>query len=82
MSLTWYDSVGIIGVLFVLGAYLALQLKKVEATAPAYSAFNALGAGLILISLYYDFNLSAFLIESAWLLISLFGLCQAYRAHK
>lgn len=82
MTLAWYDIAGIIGVLFVLGAYLALQLKKVDAAAPAYSALNALGAGLILISLYYEFNLSAFLIESAWLLISLFGFVQAFRARK
>lgn len=82
MSLMWYDIAGIFGVLCILGTYLALQLKRINAEVPAYSALNALGAGLILISLYFDFNLSAALIESAWLLISLFGLVQAYRARK
>jgi hypothetical protein len=35
---------------------------------------NGLGALFILYSLWFDFNLSAFLIELIWLLISLVGL--------
>jgi len=39
-----------------------------------YSALNAAGAGLILISLYYAFNFPSFIVEFFWLLISLFGI--------
>jgi len=35
---------------------------------------NALGASLVMVSLLFDFNLSAFLMEAFWFLISLFGL--------
>jgi hypothetical protein len=35
-----------------------------------------LGASLILYSLTVDFNLSAFLIEAFWLLISCFGMAK------
>ena len=35
---------------------------------------NALGASLVILSLYYDFNLSAFIIEAFWVLISLLGI--------
>jgi len=35
---------------------------------------NLIGAGLILTSLAYHFNLSAFLMEAAWALVALFGL--------
>jgi len=35
------------------------------------------GALLILISLYFSFNLASFIIEIAWLLISIFGLFKA-----
>lgn len=78
----WYDGVGSIGVVLILAAYLWLQLEKLDPQALTYSAMNALGAFLILVSLYFDFNFSAVLIESAWLIISLFGLAQAIRARK
>ena len=78
MTLTPYDILGIIGVLFILAAYLGLQLERLDPKSALYSALNAIGAALILISLYFDFNLSAALIESAWLLISIFGLFKAF----
>ena len=37
---------------------------------------NLVGAGLILVSLVHDFNLPAFVLESVWGLISLYGLCR------
>jgi len=77
MTVTQYDFLGLFGVFLILAAYLALQLEKLDSKSPLYSALNAIGAALILISLYFDFNLSAALIESAWLLISLFGLFKA-----
>ena len=42
------------------------------------SILIGLGAGLILVSLARDFNLSAFLIELVWLLISLYGLARIF----
>ena len=80
MTLTPYDILGIIGVLLILAAYLGLQLEKLDSKSALYSALNAIGAALILLSLYFDFNLSAALIESAWLLISIFGLFKAARS--
>ena len=76
------DILGIIGVVFILAAYLALQIEKLSPKSLTYSALNGLGAALILVSLYFDFNLSAALIESAWLLISLFGLFKALRSRQ
>lgn len=69
-----HDLLGNLGVLFILVTYLLLQLEKLEASSVLYSALNALGAGLVIYSLLYEFNLSAFIIESAWLVISLFGI--------
>ena len=40
---------------------------------------NGLGAAGIIFSLFYEFNLSAFAIESFWLAISLFGVFCALR---
>jgi hypothetical protein len=74
MNYQWYDVVGNIGVLIILGCYLLLQLNKLASSELSFSVFNGLGALLILISLTYEFNLSAFIIELFWLLISLFGV--------
>lgn len=74
----WHDLVGIIGVVIILAAYLLLQLQTMSSTSMSYSMANALGAFLILISLVNEFNLSAFVIESAWLLISVFGLIRCW----
>ena len=82
MTYHWYDFVGNIGIVFILGSYLLLQLDRLSASDWRYSAANGLGAVLILFSLYFAFNLSAFIIEIAWLVISLFGLLKALRARK
>ncbi len=74
MTYEWHDFVGNLGVLLVLGAYLALQLERTDARSVLYSGANALGAILILVTLSYDFNLSSFIIEIAWLSISLIGI--------
>ena len=74
MDLSWFDMTGFAGVVLIIIAYLLLQLNKLPSTAPAYSLLNALGALLVIISLLFDFNLAAFLMEAFWFLISLFGL--------
>ena len=74
------DIIGMIGVICILLTYAALQLEKLDPKALPYSVLNAIGALLITISLTYDFNLPAFVIEASWFLISLFGI--AHILHK
>lgn len=74
MNLSWFDFAGFAGVVLIVIAYLLLQLNKLPSSAPAYSLLNAIGAFLVMVSLVFDFNLSAFLMEAFWFLISLFGL--------
>lgn len=74
MNYSWFDLVGNIGVLLMVIAYLLLQLEKLSSSAFSYLLLNTIGAVLVLISLTYRFNLSAFLMEAFWLLISLYGL--------
>ena len=76
MEYQWHDLVGNLGVLFVIGTYVLLQAERISATSYTYSSFNATGAMLIMVSLFYDFNLSSFMIEVAWLFISLFGIAR------
>ncbi len=70
----WHDLVGNLGVVCILVTYFALQSGRMMIDDPRYSAINALGAALIMVSLYFDFNLSSFIIECFWLVTSLYGL--------
>ena len=76
MDYGWFDLVGNVGVLLMVIAYLLLQLEKFSSSATSYLLLNALGAVMVIISLTFRFNLSAFLMEAFWLLISLFGLAK------
>ena len=73
------DLAGLVGVALTLAAYALLQSGRLRQEDPRYSLANAIGSGLILISLFYDFNLSSAAIESAWLVLSLWGLVRARR---
>jgi hypothetical protein len=82
MGYEWHDFIGNIGVVLVLGTYLMLQLGRMNAQTVAYSALNGLGAIFILVSLLVDFNISSFIIEIAWLLISAMGLFMHLRSRN
>lgn len=72
-----FNVIGIIGVILVLLAYLLLQIDRLQQDSITYSAMNLVGSFLILISLFYTWNLASGIIEIAWLLISLFGVSKA-----
>ena len=76
LNYSWYDLAGNIGVLMMVGAYLLLQMEKLSSSAVSYLLLNAVGALLVILSLVFHFNLSAFLMEVFWLLISLYGLAK------
>lgn len=82
MNFHLFDLAGFIGVLLIIVAYLLLQLDKLPSSSPRYSLMNAAGALLIIVSLVFKFNLSAFIVEAFWFLISLFGLWRALIARK
>lgn len=72
-----YDLAGLVGAALIIVAYLLLQLRKIDADNVWYSAANAAGAALILLSLWFKFNLAAVIIEAFWLAISLYGVAAA-----
>jgi hypothetical protein len=74
MHFAWYDIVGSIGVGTIILTYVLLQTERIRSESLAYSVLNGLGAGLIAFSLLYSFNFSAFVVESLWVLISLYGI--------
>lgn len=74
MQYAWYDFVGSLGVGIIIFTYILLQLEKIRSESLAYSLLNALGASLIIISLIFNFNFSAFIVEFFWVLVSLYGV--------
>jgi len=70
----WFDLVGMVGVLLIVVAYALLQLDRLRSSAISFSLMNAAGAFLIMTSLIFNFNLSAFLIELFWFVISVLGV--------
>jgi len=78
MSYHWYDFCGNLGVVLMLFAFFQLQAEKISSQDVRYLLLNAVGAILVVISLCFEFNLSAFVIESCWVLISVYGLVRVY----
>jgi hypothetical protein len=73
------DIFGIAGVILLVITYLLLQVNKLPSAGLLYSLLNAIGASLIILSLLDNFNLSAFLMEAFWVLISLIGVIRYLR---
>jgi hypothetical protein len=74
----WFDLIGTLGVLLIVVAYALLQLDRLSSSTVTFSLMNAAGAGLIMVSLLFNFNLSAFLMEFFWFVISLFGAVRRF----
>jgi predicted membrane-bound spermidine synthase len=78
MQYAWYDFIGSIGVGVIILTYIALQLGKIKSDALLYSLLNAVGASLIIFSLVFNFNFSAFIVEFFWMLISIYGIIKYF----
>jgi hypothetical protein len=82
VSFDFFDLAGFVGVLLIVIAYLLLQLDKLPSSSLSFSLLNAAGSLLIMLSLIFKFNVSAFLIEVFWFLISLIGLSKWLMSRK
>lgn len=74
--------IGILGVFLVVLAYFLLQYGKLPAHGFAYPVLNLLGALMIIFSLFYAWNLPSVIIETAWILVSLFGIVRTWRRRR
>ena len=78
--MTLFDLIGIAGTLLVIAAYFATQQGWLRADDWRFPLTNLIGAALILVSLWADWNLPSFVMEIFWLAISLYGLWRIRRA--
>lgn len=74
MDYALHDAIGNLGVVFIVGTYFLVQIGRMSAVELPYIVLNGLGALLILYSLLFEFNMSAFVIEVTWFLISVMGV--------
>jgi hypothetical protein len=81
-NFTLFDVIGTIGVAMIVVTYVLLQTGRLASTQLQYSGLNALGAALILLSLYFSFNLSAFIVEFFWLIISIYGIVRYFMSRR
>lgn len=72
------DGVGIGGVVMLVLAYYLLQSNRISSDSILYSLMNLVGASFILYSLILDWNTPAVVMESVWIVISMFALVKAF----
>lgn len=77
-----HNLAGTLGVLAILYGYYGLQSEKLKFDDYLFLLLNAIGSFLIVLSLLKEFNMSAFFIELAWVIVSLFGLYKRWIKDK
>jgi hypothetical protein len=64
--------------MIIVGAYFMLQIDKIDPKGLSFSLLNTLGSIMIFYSLMYNWNLASVLIESFWIMISVYGVYKYY----
>ena len=77
MPIALYDLAGLLGALVIMAAYFANQQRWLLSDDWRFPAANLVGSSLILVSLWFDWNLPSFVIELAWALVSILGVVRA-----
>jgi hypothetical protein len=80
--MTLPDAAGVFGVLLILVAYAGATTGRLDPKRAPALLLNLGGALLILLSLWFDFNLSAVVMEGAWALVALIGLVRLAVARR
>ena len=75
-------TLGVIGVAMILVAYAGQQFGRMLSSSWWYLGLNLVGSLFILFSLFYQYNLPAVIIETAWVFITLFSLSRRIRKVK
>jgi hypothetical protein len=72
------DILGLLGSITIALTYFANLQGAVKTEGAFYSLLNLAGASLILLSLYWAWNLPAAVMEGFWALISVYGLMRSF----
>jgi hypothetical protein len=79
--LSTFDLVGLVGIALSIGCYARVQWHRDYAKQLSYSVLNFLSALLLGISILHNWNLSSFVGNAFWMVISIYGIyrCLKYR---
>ena len=77
-----FELAGHAGVVCFLSGFFQLQRGKWASDGVQYLSANLLGAILLMASLTHQWNISAFVLEAVWALISLYGLAKYWLRRK
>lgn len=70
---------GFVGAALVIGAFFANQQGWLSSEDWRFPLANLLGAALIMVSLYAEWNFPSAVIEGFWIVISAYGLVRSSR---
>ena len=73
----FYDVIGFAGAAAIVAAYFANQQRWLRSEDWRYPFANLVGAALILVSLFYEWNFPSVVIEIFWITISFYGMAKA-----
>ncbi len=79
MMHTIANIIGIIGVAAIVIAYFLNQSGKMASDSLPFPTLNLVGATLILVSLWWSWNLPSFIMECIWITISAVGIIRIMR---
>jgi hypothetical protein len=82
LELAWYDWAGLLGTATILVGFFLLQAGRLAGTGLVYQLINLFGAGGVLLSLLGTFNISVFLLEAAWMAVSLYGIVRSFKLKR
>jgi len=77
-----FQWLGFAGMVFIVWAYMILQMGRHGIDSLYYQLLNLIGAVLLIISLFVHFNLGSFLIEVFWIGITLYGLYKIWKKKR
>ena len=76
MRLAVYDVIGFVGAGVLIAAYFANQQRWLPSEDWRFPLANLVGALLILISLFFEWNFPSVVIEGFWIAVSLWGIAR------
>lgn len=72
------DTIGMLGVVLYAASYFLLATRRLSGESIWYYTLNLTAAGFVLMSLVANFHLASAMIQTLWILVSLFGIAVSY----
>lgn len=79
LSMTIPDIIGVVGACLILVGYWMLQRGVFKPDLLYYYVMNGAGASLVVISLIFDWNTSAMIIQASFVFISIWAILKILR---